>query len=114
MFGILPIWGFQMAAAVVVAHALRLSKPIVVAASNISIPALVPGILYLSLVTGRFVLSRSERLVVHPGLLNPVNIWIYAQEYLLGSVILAVAAGIASGLVACLAARSFSAIRKRT
>ncbi len=55
--GILPIWGFQMAAAMVVAHKLRLSKPLVVAASNVSLPAAIPLILWLSLVTGRFVVS---------------------------------------------------------
>jgi len=112
-FGILPIWGFQMAAAVVTAHALRLSKPIVVAASNISIPAFIPAILYASVVTGKFVLSHAPDPSVEAGLLNPVSVWYYAWEYLVGSIVFAAAAGIVAGVVSYAAARLVCALRKK-
>ena len=45
-FGIAPIWGYQMIVAAAVAHWLRLNKAITLLASNISIPPVMPFILY--------------------------------------------------------------------
>jgi uncharacterized protein (DUF2062 family) len=50
--GIAPIWGFQMIATVALAHWLRLNKVIALMASNISIPPVIPFILYGELVLG--------------------------------------------------------------
>jgi len=50
--GIAPIWGFQMIATLGLAHWLRLNKAIALLASNISIPPLIPFILYGELVLG--------------------------------------------------------------
>jgi len=50
--GITPIWGFQMLVAVLLAHALRLNKVLVLAFSNISLPPLIPFIIYFSYKTG--------------------------------------------------------------
>lgn len=55
--GIAPVWGFQMALALLAAHALSLSKPITLVASNISFPLMMPLILYASLVLGRLALG---------------------------------------------------------
>jgi uncharacterized protein (DUF2062 family) len=55
--GIAPIWGFQIAATLLVAHMTRLSKAVAVVASHISIPVFVPAILYGSLVLGRTALG---------------------------------------------------------
>ncbi len=56
--GLAPIWGFQIAAALLAAHVLGLSKPVAVLASHISFPLIIPFILYASLVIGRWVLGR--------------------------------------------------------
>ncbi|MGD0583275.1 MAG: DUF2062 domain-containing protein [Bacteroidales bacterium] len=56
--GILPIWGFQLIAAVALAHLFRLSKLITSVAANISIPPMIPIILYLSYVTGGIVMNN--------------------------------------------------------
>jgi uncharacterized protein (DUF2062 family) len=55
--GIAPIWGFQIAATLLVAHMTRLSKAVAVVASHIALPVFVPAILYGSLVLGRTALG---------------------------------------------------------
>jgi len=60
--GIVPIWGFQMLTAAFLAHFFRLNKILVLAASNISIPPLIPFLIYFSYKTGGFVVSNPENL----------------------------------------------------
>ena len=52
MMGIIPIWGFQLIAAIALAFAFKLNKALVVIAANISIPPMIPLILFLSHLTG--------------------------------------------------------------
>jgi uncharacterized protein (DUF2062 family) len=97
--GIAPIWGFQMLAAAVLAHALRLNKAIALAASNISVPILLPFILYGSLFLGHLArtgeplrLSWEEiRGLTHERLL------VVLGEYLAGSLMLAAGAAVLGG-----------------
>lgn len=98
--GILPVWGFQTAVAVVAAHRLRLSKPLTVAASNISFPAMIPLILFASLVVGH--LAFTGEALGWGGLraMTKAEAWHYAFEYVAGSLMLAGAAGLVIGLIA--------------
>jgi uncharacterized protein (DUF2062 family) len=50
--GIAPLWGVQMISTVALAHWLRLNKVVALLASNISIPPVIPFILYGELVLG--------------------------------------------------------------
>lgn len=92
-FGIVPLWGVQMYTAAVVAHLLGLSKALVVTASNISFPVTMPFIIYASVLTGHVLLTGDMkdfpplREVTPSVLLN--SLW----EYVIGAVVLAVAAG---------------------
>ena len=61
-FGIIPIWGFQFATALVVAHLLKLNKVIVGLTAQISVPPLIPFILYGSVKTGEWVLNEKVHL----------------------------------------------------
>lgn len=61
-FGIIPIWGYQMIAAGVTAHFLRLNKVLTVISSNISIPPMIPFILYGSFYTGALLLGTDMKL----------------------------------------------------
>jgi uncharacterized protein (DUF2062 family) len=56
-FGIAPIWGYQMIAAAAVAHLLRLNKAVTLLASNISIPPMMPLILYGALALGHWMFT---------------------------------------------------------
>ena len=52
--GIIPIWGFQLVAAIFLAILFKLNKPIVIVAANISIPPMIPVIIFLSYKMGAF------------------------------------------------------------
>jgi uncharacterized protein (DUF2062 family) len=56
-FGIAPIWGYQMIVALAAAHFLRLNKAITLLASNISIPPMMPLILYGALALGHWMFT---------------------------------------------------------
>jgi len=57
--GIIPIWGFQMIVAGSLAHLFKLNKALVILAANISIPPMIPVLIYLSYQTGFFVWNGS-------------------------------------------------------
>lgn len=105
MFGILPIWGFQIAAAVIVSDRLKLNKPLTVVASNVSFPAMIPLILYLSLMTGRLVLMGNVDRWGEQASLTTSTVWDYATVYLVGSVVLAMCAGLATYVISLVLAR---------
>lgn len=60
--GVAPVWGWQMAIALGLAFVFKLNKIIVLAVSNISIPPMIPLILYLSYISGGLVLGRGARI----------------------------------------------------
>ena len=88
--GLAPIWGFQIAAVLLVAHATGLSKPVALVASHISVPVFIPAILYASLVLGRWALGRYDPSIALDA--SDLPAWI------LGSLILAGAAAVVGTL----------------
>ncbi len=91
-FGISPLWGYQMISAVAVAHLLKLNKVIVLVASNISIPPMIPFILYGSFAVGALILGRSVNFV--PSQLSLDSISDSLVQYLTGSFTLAIVTGL--------------------
>jgi glycosyltransferase involved in cell wall biosynthesis len=70
-FGIAPLWGAQLFLAFGVAWLFRLNKAISLLVSNISIPPMIPFILYASYKTGGLVLGKAptdEALIKYPAL----------------------------------------------
>ena len=97
--GIIPIWGYQFAAALILAHYLKLNKVIVGLAANISIPPMIPFILYGSLITGQYFLGHeitSKPMDAFNSLSNVKN---SIFEYVVGSIALAILAGLIIGLI---------------
>lgn len=88
LFGLLPIWGYQMVAAGLVAHSLKLNKTITIIAANISIPPLIPFILYLSFYIGGLILNKSLDLDLSNISFDTIQGDLL--QYLIGSIILAV------------------------
>jgi uncharacterized protein (DUF2062 family) len=86
--GIAPIWGYQMIAAAALAHLLRLNKAIALVASNISIPPVMPFILYGALVLGHW-LFTGHRLQLSARSLTRNYVLQYLVEWCVGSVVLA-------------------------
>lgn len=96
-WGIAPVWGWQMVLAGVTAHLLRLNKIIAVASSNISIPPMIPLILFGSFATGGLFLGRPINFLI--GEVTFESIAESLLQYLVGSVVLAVVAGVTMWLV---------------
>lgn len=96
-FGIVPLWGWQMISAGLTAHLLRLNKVIAVAVSNISIPPMIPFILYGSLAMGGLALDKPTLLPLSSISIESISGCMY--QYIVGSVILAVVASVVLGTV---------------
>ena len=96
--GIAPIWGYQLITAISLAYLLRLNKILVIVAANISIPPLIPFILYLSFVTGSIVMGQGAQL----NLVSPVTLAFVKNnlfQYVIGSLTLAVILSLFFGLI---------------
>lgn len=96
--GILPVWGFQLALAITLAHVFGVSKLISSVAANISIPPMIPLILYLSYLTGCGVLGTPAGISFSREL-SVKSFEGYVLTYIIGACVLSVAAGILSGLI---------------
>ncbi|NQT78203.1 MAG: DUF2062 domain-containing protein [Bacteroidetes bacterium] len=100
--GVAPFWGWQMAIALGIAIAFRLNKIIVLAVSNISIPPMIPVILYLSYITGGIVLGKGVGIDFHSGItLEFVTNNLF--QYIIGSLIFGVVLALALGFITYLA-----------
>lgn len=91
-FGIAPIWGYQMVAAGIVAHFLKLNKVLSVISSNISIPPMIPFILYGSFCTGAWILGRDVHLDLQSISMENVSKDLF--QYVFGACMFALACGI--------------------
>lgn len=92
--GIIPIWGYQMVFAGLMAHFLKLNKVVAVVFSNISIPPMIPFILYGSMVAGAWLLNIENIFQINSATFESVGQSL--TQYLLGSVALATMAGLAT------------------
>ena len=95
--GILPIWGYQMIFAGVSAHFMRLNKLVAIVFSNISIPPMIPFILYGSYWTGAQVLQRDMPLSLSDITLERVAADLV--QYIVGSFTMAAVCGAAATAV---------------
>ena len=93
--GIIPLWGYQMIFAAVTAHFMRLNKVVALVFSNISIPPMIPFILYGSVVFGAAILEIDNSFTLDS--ISIENIGMSLTQYITGSLALAVV----SGLVVC-------------
>ncbi len=96
-FGIVPIWGYQLVTAIAFAYLLKLNKAIVIVAANISIPIMLPFILYASLKTGELVTSVKSSITISN--IDMQNIKSNLYVYLVGASVLSVVFSIFMGLV---------------
>lgn len=97
--GIIPIWGFQLAAAIFLAILFKLNKPIVIVAANISIPPMIPLIIFLSYKMGAFWMGANAMQFDFSSSITLDSIKKNLQQYILGSITLAVFAAVVFGLI---------------
>lgn len=98
-FGILPIWGFQLLTGIPTAVALRLNKVLFIAAANISLPPLIPVIVYLSYILGSPFVDADAIILTEFSELTLEDIHNNFIQYLIGGVLLAVGAGLSAFLI---------------
>ena len=109
--GIAPIWGFQLVAAIGLAMALRLNRYLVILSANISLPPMIPLLIYLSYLAGGLVVPRPLHLASAEGL-TLASIHQNFLQYFIGSWLLASGAALAAG-GATYAAAQLAPCRKR-
>jgi len=97
--GIVPIWGFQLAAAIFLAILFKLNKPLVIIAANISIPPMIPIIIFLSYKMGALWMGAHAMQIDFSNAITLDSIKKNLQQYVFGSITLAVVAALVFGLV---------------
>ncbi len=109
--GIVPIWGFQMLIAALLAHLFKLNKIIVLAFSNISIPPFIPLIIYISYKTGGLILNDDQEFnfetvellrkqIMHGSFYQTLNDFGYSiYQYIVGSMVFATILGIVGMII---------------
>lgn len=93
--GIVPIWGFQLLTAIALSFPLRLNKALVVLAANISIPPMIPFILYLSHQSGAIWMGDKAVEISFDNDLTLELLRASFLQYIVGAVTLAFITGIA-------------------
>ncbi len=97
--GIIPIWGFQLVAAIFLAILFKLNKPLVIVAANISIPPMIPVIIYGSYKMGALWMGSNAMQIDFSNAITLDSIKKNLLQYIYGSITLALVAGIAFGLL---------------
>ena len=99
--GIIPLWGFQLLIGIPLAFFFKLNKVLFVAAANISIPPFIPFIIFFSYLLGKpFVTNETQITSLNSLTLDSIHL--NFVQYVIGAILLAVAAGLASTLVSLL------------
>lgn len=101
--GISPIWGIHMVTAATLAHLFRVNKAITLLACNISFPPLAPPIVYGGVVLGHWLLT-GQRLQLSWDEFH-ATFRQYIWQWVLGSFVLAFAAGLVGSGVTYVIAR---------
>ena len=97
--GIIPLWGFQMLIALAIAVFLKLNKALVIIASNISIPPMIPLIVFLSYKSGALWMGDKQTAIAFSRQLSLKSIGAHLEQYIYGSITLAVIAGLLAWLI---------------
>jgi uncharacterized protein (DUF2062 family) len=97
--GIFPVWGYQLIIGFSLAHLFKLNKSIFFIFANISLPPMIPFILYLSYLTGGIVEGKSSWLLPVPKEFSFEFVWANLGQYMIGAVVFSVIAGIPSFLI---------------
>jgi uncharacterized protein (DUF2062 family) len=99
--GIVPIWGYQLIVGIILSKIFRLNIPIFIIAANISLPPMIPIIVYLSLYLGGIFLGLKEPIQLSLDL-SLADIQVHLKQYIIGSMLLASSASLLFGGIAYL------------
>lgn len=91
--GIFPVWGFQLIIGITLAFLLRLNKVLFIIAANISIPPMIPLILFVSHLTGSIWMGDNVQHISFSNELTFDTMKDSLLQYFLGAITLSALAG---------------------
>ena len=110
--GISPFWGFQTVMVIFLSVTLRLNKILAFAFSNISLPPLIPFIIFGSLLVGSYIVPSETQLVFDTSI-TFTAIKNNMQQYLVGSFILALSTAVILGFLSFLLLTFFNTFKNK-
>jgi glycosyltransferase involved in cell wall biosynthesis len=105
--GVIPVWGFQMLIAFGVAYLLKLNKFVTVTASNISMPPMLPLILFLSYIAGGLIIGYGKHAVKYSSGITLEWVKGNILQYLVGSIVFGILLAIVMGTITWFLLRIF-------
>lgn len=97
--GIVPLWGFQLVTAIFLGILFRLNKALVIIAANISLPPMIPVIIFASYKIGGFWMGQNALQMGYSKSISLDSIKQNLQQYIYGSITLAILAGFFFGVL---------------
>lgn len=97
--GIIPIWGFQLLTAIFLSILFKLNRALVVLSAHISIPPMIPLVIFVSYKTGAIWMKNGGGDLLFSKSLTFESVKTNFQQYVYGSITLAVIAGAAGGII---------------
>jgi len=96
--GVAPIWGWQMGMALILAMLFKLNRMITIVACNVSIPPMIPVIIYLSYLFGGIVYHHDAVYMEYSHDITLVKIKLNVIQYLIGSLFFGIILSAIAGL----------------
>lgn len=112
--GVAPVWGYQMLIALGLAHLMKLNKLIVLVSSNISIPPMIPIILFASFKTGGLIVQTKAINIQYSSNLSFEFIKDHLIQYAIGSLVFGVILALSFGSIVYLSLAFFRRKRVKT
>jgi glycosyltransferase involved in cell wall biosynthesis len=97
--GIVPIWGFQLLIGIPLAHFMKLNKTLFIIAAHISIPPMIPVIVFLSFLMGKPFMGNSAVTLNFSKGISLQMMWMQIAQYIFGAIILAVLVAVAFWII---------------
>ncbi|NVO01701.1 MAG: DUF2062 domain-containing protein [Bacteroidetes bacterium] len=97
--GIAPFWGFQLGLAILMAYVFRLNKLITAIAANISLPPMIPIIIYFSFKVGALIMNSTPALAEFSTTITLKSIKLNIYQYIFGSFGLAIICAVGFGTI---------------
>jgi len=114
LIGVSPIWGWQIGAALLLATLFKLNRMITFVTCNISIPPMIPLIIYLSYLFGGMVYKHELTYLSYSTNITLETIEINLIQYLIGSFIFGTILSSFTGLVTLLLLKVFRKKQKKS
>jgi glycosyltransferase involved in cell wall biosynthesis len=106
--GIVPLWGFQLVSAIFLAILFRLNKALVIIAANISLPPMIPVIIFASYKMGGCWMGQHALQMGYNKSISLDSIKQNLQQYIYGSITLAILAGFFFGVITFVILKTFN------